>query len=165
MTSGLSEGLTETTLTFNLCVTGLLWLTSWTCNEGNYTNHPKDYTGAVRHLEQAETRKKIAKSSIHCVFFSFQTSLMSHSGPSFFTKWEINWQTFFFLVQLTNHRHWWITQNNITTWRNFKIRVLHRTVQARILYIFKINRANLAWTPWGGWFSVSTDRENHQPLL
>lgn len=22
-----------------------IWLTSWTCKEGNYTNHPTDYTG------------------------------------------------------------------------------------------------------------------------
>lgn len=52
---------------------------------------------------------------------------------------------------------------------------MHRTVQAHILYIFKINRANLAKTHWGGQFSlVFQQRETHrrpfirmasQPLL
>lgn len=44
---------------------------------------------------------------------------------------------------------------------------MHRTVQAHILYIFKINRANLAKTHWGGLVSlVCRYREtHHQPFI
>lgn len=116
-----------------------------------------------------------------CVCFFFFTSppplitLLSQCSLSS-TKWtEMNWQTFF-LAQLTNqpwHGEWSSTKKTkteqnkktkqtkeITTWINFKQApwsfslVAQNCTGTHIIYIFKINRANLAKSRWAGQFCL-----------